>query len=89
MGHLEPVSQIDSSIIVNASGSRKNKHSQFSYSIADADSDKVLEQITIDANNPLAGKNLVFRVKIHAIRDASLTEIESGLPAEGQSTGIS
>ena len=46
------------------------------------------KEITIDGNNPLAGKNLIFRVKIHAIRDASPVEIQSGMPAEGQSSGI-
>ena len=41
------------------------------------------KEITIDGNNPLAGKNLIFRVKIHAIRDASNSEIISGMPDDG------
>jgi FKBP-type peptidyl-prolyl cis-trans isomerase SlyD len=40
-------------------------------------------EITIDGNSPLVGKNLVFRVKVHAIRDATDNEINTGLPADG------
>ena len=32
-------------------------------------------ELVIDGNNPLVGRNLKFRVSIHAIRDASAEEI--------------
>jgi len=41
------------------------------------------KEITIDGNNPLVGKKLIYRVKIHAIRDASEAEIKNGMPADG------
>jgi len=41
------------------------------------------KEITIDGNNPLVGKNLIYRVKIHAIREASDAEIKNGAPADG------
>ena len=41
------------------------------------------KEITIDGNNPLVGKNLIYRVKIHAIREASDAEIKNGVPADG------
>lgn len=41
------------------------------------------KEITIDGNNPLVGKHLIFRVKIHAIRDASDSEILTGMPDDG------
>ncbi len=40
-------------------------------------------EITIDGNNPLVGKNIIFSVQIHAIRDASATEIREGRPDQG------
>ena len=40
-------------------------------------------KITIDGNNPLVGKHLIFRVKIHSVRDATDSEIDTGLPADG------
>lgn len=46
------------------------------------------KDITIDGNNPLVGKNLVFRVKIHTIRDASDSEIKSGMPDDGPKQAI-
>jgi len=45
-------------------------------------------EITIDGNNPLVGKNLIFRVKVHAIRDASEAEMKSGLPGDGPDLGL-
>ena len=41
------------------------------------------KEITIDGNNPLVGKHLIFRVKIHAIRDANKSEIKTGMPDDG------
>jgi FKBP-type peptidyl-prolyl cis-trans isomerase SlyD len=46
------------------------------------------KEITIDGNNPLVGKNLIYRVKIHAIRDASDAEIKNGMPADGPPLGL-
>ncbi len=46
------------------------------------------KEITIDGNNPLVGKNLIYRVKIHAIRDASEAEIKNGMPADGPPLGL-
>ena len=40
------------------------------------------ENVVIDFNHPLAGKDLMFTVTINTIRDASAAEIESGIPAE-------
>ena len=40
-------------------------------------------EITIDGNNPLVGKHLIFRVKIHSVRDATDNEIDTGLPTDG------
>ena len=45
-------------------------------------------QITIDGNNTLVGKNLIFRVKIHAVRDASKREIETGMPDDGPNQAL-
>jgi FKBP-type peptidyl-prolyl cis-trans isomerase SlyD len=45
-------------------------------------------EITIDGNNPLVGKNLIFRVKIHAVRDASDSEIETGTPDDGPNQAL-
>lgn len=38
--------------------------------------------VVVDFNHPLAGKDLMFSVKINSIRDASAEEIASGIPAE-------
>jgi FKBP-type peptidyl-prolyl cis-trans isomerase SlyD len=46
------------------------------------------KEITIDGNNPLVGKNLIFRVKIHTIRDASDSEIKSGMPDDGPKQAV-
>lgn len=40
-------------------------------------------KLTIDANHPLAGQTVTFRVTIVAIRDATLDEIANGKPGEG------
>lgn len=36
------------------------------------------EEVTVDANHPLAGKSLQFSVKVEAIRDASDEEVAHG-----------
>ncbi|MCY0964136.1 peptidylprolyl isomerase [Parathalassolituus penaei] len=36
------------------------------------------EMITVDANHPLAGKNLTFSVSVHSVRDASDEEMSHG-----------
>jgi FKBP-type peptidyl-prolyl cis-trans isomerase SlyD len=40
------------------------------------------ENVVIDFNHPLAGKDLIFTVTINSIRDASADEAASGIPAE-------
>ena len=40
------------------------------------------ENVIIDFNHPLAGKDLIFTVTINSIRDASADEAASGIPAE-------
>lgn len=40
------------------------------------------EHVVIDFNHPLAGKDLMFTVTINNVRDASASEVESGIPAE-------
>lgn len=40
------------------------------------------ENVIIDFNHPLAGKDLMFTVTINNVRDASASEVESGIPAE-------
>lgn len=40
------------------------------------------ENVIIDFNHPLAGKDLMFTVTINDVRDASAEEAASGIPAE-------
>ncbi len=40
------------------------------------------ENVIVDFNHPLAGKELMFAVTINNVRDASADEILSGVPAE-------
>jgi FKBP-type peptidyl-prolyl cis-trans isomerase SlyD len=40
------------------------------------------DNVIIDFNHPLAGKDLMFTVTINAIRDASAEEAMTGIPAE-------
>lgn len=42
------------------------------------------ENVTIDFNHPLAGKDLLFNVTINNIRDASSEEEMTGIPAENK-----
>jgi FKBP-type peptidyl-prolyl cis-trans isomerase SlyD len=42
------------------------------------------ENVIIDFNHPLAGKNLIFMVSINNIREASSDELMSGIPVENQ-----
>lgn len=44
-------------------------------------------KLTIDANHPLAGQTVTFRVTIVAVRDATLDEIANGKPAEAAPGG--
>lgn len=43
------------------------------------------ENVIIDFNHPLAGKDLMFSVTINNIRDASAEEVMTGVPAENKS----
>ena len=36
------------------------------------------ETLTVDGNNPLCGRDLIFRLEILTVRDATLEEIEAG-----------
>lgn len=40
------------------------------------------ENVIIDFNHPLAGKDLMFTVTINSVRDASAEEVKSGIAAE-------
>lgn len=40
------------------------------------------DQVTIDANHPLAGQTVRFEVKVLAIRDATADEIATGAPQD-------
>jgi FKBP-type peptidyl-prolyl cis-trans isomerase SlyD len=40
------------------------------------------ENVIIDFNHPLAGKNLMFSVTLNSVRDASADEVMTGIPAE-------
>ena len=42
------------------------------------------ENIIIDFNHPLAGKDLMFNVSINNIREASSEESMTGIPAENK-----
>lgn len=42
------------------------------------------ENVTIDFNHPLAGKDLMFTVTINNVRDASAEEAMTGIPAENK-----
>jgi len=44
------------------------------------------ENVTVDFNHPLAGKELMFTVTINNVRDASADEVLSGVPAENAPT---
>ena len=38
--------------------------------------------LTVDANNPLCGRDVLFELKIQSVRDATQEEIEAGGPIE-------
>jgi len=42
------------------------------------------ENVIIDFNHPLAGKDLMFSVTLSNVREASADELASGIPAENQ-----
>ncbi|MBD3823040.1 MAG: peptidylprolyl isomerase [Epsilonproteobacteria bacterium] len=42
------------------------------------------EEVVIDFNHPLAGKDLMFSITINNIRDASAEEAMTGIPAENR-----
>lgn len=42
------------------------------------------EEVTIDANHPLAGETLNFAVTIESVREASEEEVQHGHPHEGE-----
>ncbi len=42
------------------------------------------ENVIIDFNHPLAGKELMFIVTVNNVRDASAEEVMTGIPAENQ-----
>lgn len=42
------------------------------------------DTVIIDFNHPLAGKDLMFTVTINNVRDASVEEAMSGIPAENK-----
>lgn len=42
------------------------------------------DNVIIDFNHPLAGKDLMFTVSINSVRDASAEEAMSGIPAENK-----
>ncbi len=48
------------------------------------------KEVNVDFNHPLAGKDLMFSVKVLSVREATADEISSGMvggPAEGESCG--
>lgn len=44
-------------------------------------------KLTIDGNHPLAGKDIIFAVKVASIRDATSQEIELGGPVDRKLNG--
>lgn len=42
------------------------------------------DSVIIDFNHPLAGKDLMFSITVHNIRDASAEEAMTGIPAENR-----
>lgn len=42
------------------------------------------QNVVIDYNHPMAGKDLMFSVTVHNVRDASADEVMSGVPVENQ-----
>lgn len=46
------------------------------------------KKLTVDGNNPLCGKNIVFSLKVISIRDATDDEIEAGGQVEQEQPSI-
>jgi FKBP-type peptidyl-prolyl cis-trans isomerase SlyD len=44
--------------------------------------------VTIDGNNPLSGRDVIFRLEILGVRDATEEEIENGGPIEAQAPEV-
>ncbi len=42
------------------------------------------DEVVVDFNHPMAGKDLMFSVTVNSVRDASPEEIASGIPAENK-----
>lgn len=47
------------------------------------------ETLTVDGNNPLCGREVIFKLKILTVRDATEEEIEAGGPVGGDAPDLS
>jgi FKBP-type peptidyl-prolyl cis-trans isomerase SlyD len=45
-------------------------------------------EVTLDGNNPLAGKNCIVAATVVSVRTATPPEMQSGFPVEGAAPGI-
>ncbi len=46
------------------------------------------ETLTVDGNNPLCGREVIFKLKIVTVRDATEEEIEAGGPVEEEAPDL-